>query len=357
MTDRFADKQTVLVVDDAPEHISVLVEILRKDYRVKFAINGRQALAVAMATDSPNLILLDVEMPEMDGYEVCRRIKQDPITRNVPVIFVTALKESEAEEKGFDIGGVDYITKPVNPAIVRARVKTHLALYDQNRVLDELVKERTRQLREALETIKGASLNTIHKLSRAAEFKDVDTGAHLLRMSNYAAAVASKLGLSEETVEAILYAAPMHDIGKIGIPDRILLKPGKLDAVEREIIKQHVTNGVRILEGTKEGFIGMAGTIVLTHHERWDGNGYPNGLKGSEIPIAGRIAAIADVFDALTSKWPYKEAFPLKKSLCLIKEGGGSHFDPEVVDAFFSATDEILSIRDRYKDNGGVLLS
>ena len=267
------------------------------------------------------------------------------------------MKESEAEEKGFDIGGVDYITKPVNPAIVRARVKTHLALYDQNRVLDELVKERTRQLREALETIKGASLNTIHKLSRAAEFKDVDTGAHLLRMSNYAAAVASKLGLSEETVEAILYAASMHDIGKIGIPDRILLKPGKLDAVEREIIKQHVTNGVRILEGTKEGFIGMAGTIVLTHHERWDGNGYPNGLKGSEIPIAGRIAAIADVFDALTSKRPYKEAFPLKKSLCLIKEGGGSHFDPEVVDAFFSATDEILSIRDRYKDNGGVLLS
>ena len=357
MADRFVDKQAVLVVDDAPEHISVLVEILRRDYRVKFAVSGEKALAIAMVKNPPDLILLDVEMPGMDGYEVCRRLKQNPDTRKIPVIFVTALKESEAEEKGFDLGGVDYITKPINPSIVRARVKTHLALYDQNRVLDERVKVRTGQLRKALETIKGASLNTIHKLSRAAEFKDEDTGAHILRMSNYAAAVARKLGLDGEVIEAILYAAPMHDIGKIGTPDRILLKPGKLNAQEWEIMKQHVANGIRILEGSKEGFIQMAKTIVLTHHERWDGNGYPSGLKGEAIPIAGRIAAIADVFDALTSKRPYKEPFSIDKSFRIIKEGRGSHFDTQVVNAFFSAIDEILAIKERYKDDSESLLS
>lgn len=351
MNEQHKKKQTVLVVDDVPEYIDILAAILKKDYRVKFAINGEKTLAIAREKDPPDLILLDVEMPDMDGYEVCRQLKQQEDTRKIPVIFVTAHQESEAEEKGFDIGGVDYITKPVNPSIVKARVRTQLALYDQNRVLDEMVQLRTGQLKKALEDIKGASLNTIHRLSKAAEFKDEDTGSHILRMSNYAAVVARKMGLDEETVEGILYAAPMHDVGKIGTPDRILLKPGKLDPDEWVIMKQHVTNGVKILETTESGFLKMAETIALTHHERWDGSGYPNGLKGEEIDIAGRIVAIADVFDALTSRRPYKEPFSFEKSFGIIEESRDSHFDPQVVDAFFSVTDKILAIKKRHKDN------
>ncbi len=345
-------KQTILVVDDVPENIDVLRGILKEEYKITFALNGEKALSIAGDSNPPDLILLDIMMPEMDGYEVCRQLKTNPATQKIPVIFVTAKGEVKDESKGFEVGCVDYITKPVSPSIVKARVKTQLALYDQNRILEEKVMQRTAQLREAFSKIKSASLDTIHRLSKAAEYKDEDTGAHILRMSNYSAAVARKMELDAATVESILYAAPMHDIGKIGTPDRILLKPGKLDKDEWEIMKQHAANGARILEGSDAEFINLGEVIALTHHEKWDGNGYPKGIKEKEIPLAGRIAAIADVFDALTTKRPYKDPFPLEKAYGIIKESRGSHFDPDVVDAFFAVEGEILEIKERYKDEG-----
>jgi putative two-component system response regulator len=348
-------KWKVLVVDDEPNNLQLLRQILQDQYQLSFATDGAKALDVARKL-KPDIILLDIMMPEMDGYETCRQLKADPVTAKIPVIFVTAMGEVDDERHGFEVGGVDYITKPVSAPIVQARVRTHLSLYDQNRVLEEMVQQRTKQLREAFETIKNASLDTIHRLSRAAEFKDEDTGAHIIRMSNYSAAVARKMGLKEKTVESILYAAPMHDIGKIGTPDHILLKPGKLDPAEWEIMKQHTINGGRILEGSDKGFIKLGEIIALTHHEKWDGSGYPKGLKGKETPKVGRIVAIADVFDALTTKRPYKEPFPIDKSFAIIKEGSGDHFDPAVVEAFFSVEDEILSIKEKYRDEDQSLL-
>jgi putative two-component system response regulator len=290
-------------------------------------------------------------MPGMDGYEVCRTLKGNPVTRKIPVIFVTALSSVREEEKGFAAGGVDYIIKPVSPSIVRQRVKTHMALYDQNRILEEKVVQRTQQLENAFSKIKDSSLETIHILSKAAEYRDEDTASHIYRMSSYSAAIAQKIGLSEKEVESILYAAPMHDVGKIGIPDSILLKPGKLTAQEFEIMKGHTLIGAKILENSKTGFIRLGETIALTHHEWWNGKGYPRGLKGQEIPLEGRIIAVADVFDALTTKRPYKEAFPLDVSFGIIEEKRGSQFDPEVVDAFFAVKSEILQIREKFTDD------
>jgi len=217
------------------------------------------------------------------------------------------------------------------------------------------VAKRTQELQSAFQEIKATSLETIYRLSRAAEYKDEETGAHIMRMSHYSAAVAREIGLPEDEAESILYAAPMHDIGKIGIPDRILLKPGKLDQDEWEIMKQHTAIGGRILERSSAVYIKLGETIALTHHEKWDGTGYPHGLRGEEIPIAGRITAIADVFDALTSKRPYKEPFSIEKSFSIIQEGRGTHFDPQVVDAFFSITAEILAIKERFSSEDASL--
>jgi putative two-component system response regulator len=261
---------------------------------------------------------------------------------------VTSRGEIEDEEKGFKIGAVDYITKPVSPPIVRERVKIHLSLYDQNRSLENKVQERTGQLRKALETVKLNSLDTIFRLSRAAEFKDEDTAGHIQRISQYAAKITEKLNFNHKVVEAILYAAPMHDIGKIGVPDHILLKPGKLNPDEWEIMKQHTVYGARILEGAGRGFIALGEVIALTHHEKWDGSGYPRGLEGKRIPLAGRITAIADVFDALISARPYKKPCSVDRALGIIEKGRKTHFDPQVVDAFFSIKDKILFIKTKY---------
>lgn len=344
------EQQTILIVDDTPQNIDLFTHILSDTYSVKAALNGEKALKIAGADKKPDLILLDIMMPGMNGYEVCRALKADPLTKKIPVIFITAKGHVDDETKGFDLGAADYITKPVSPPIVRARLKTHLDLYDQSRLLEQKVRERTSQLINAFEEIKNASLDTIHRLSMAAEFKDEDTGAHVKRMSNYASIVARKLGLDDTLVESILYAAPMHDIGKIGIPDHILLKPGKLTPEEWEIMKQHTTFGGRILEGSENEFIRLGETIARTHHEKWDGSGYPSGLKGHDIPMEGRIVAIADVFDALTSRRPYKEPFSIEKSFAIIREGRGTQFDPDVVDAFFDSKEEILTIKETYLD-------
>lgn len=344
-------KRTILIVEDSPENIDVLAGILKKDYRLKIATDGEKALSIVAQAEPPDLILLDIQMPGMDGYEVCCALKENPVTRKIPVIFVTALSSVQEEEKGFAAGGVDYIIKPVRPAIVRQRVKTHLALYDQNRILEEKVARRTRQLENAFLRIKDNSLETIHILSRAAEYRDEDTGSHIYRMSNYSAAIAGQLGLPEKFVESILYAAPMHDVGKICIPDNILLKPGTLTDDETVIMRQHTLIGARILENSKTEFIKRGEIIALTHHEWWNGQGYPKGLKGKDIPLEGRIIAVADVFDALTTKRPYKEPFPLDVSFRIIAENKGRQFDPEVVDAFFSIKNEILKIRKQYSDD------
>ena len=342
-------KQTLLIVDDAPENIDMLYGFLGNGFKIKVALNGEDALKIAFKTP-PDLILLDIMMPGMDGYEVCRQLKAADATKKIPIIFVTAKEESKNEERGFQLGAADYIRKPFRATIVRERIKTHLALYDQNRTLEEKVHERTAQLNKAFETIKATSLHTIHRLSRAAEYRDEDTGTHILRISNYSAIVARELGHNEKSVESILYAAPMHDIGKIGTPDRILLKSEKLDSDEWEIMRKHTINGASILEGSNRGFIELGKIIALTHHEKWDGSGYPKGLKGKEIPQVGRIVAIGDVFDALTSRRPYKEAFSLEKSYEIIRENRGSLFDQDVVDAFFSCIDEIIAIKEKYKD-------
>lgn len=356
-------RSRILVVDDEDRNLRLMEALLIPlGYEVIMANDGEEALEKVREIP-PDVILLDIMMPKMDGFEVTRRLKEEEDTSIIPIVMVTALKEVEDRVNALEVGADDFLSKPVDKTELKARVQSLLKVKAYNdhmrnyqKELEAEVAKRTEQPRRAFEKIKGASLDTIHRLSRAAEYKDEDTGAHILRMSHYSAAVARKMGLNDVTVESILYAAPMHDIGKISTPDRILLKPGKLDQDEWEIMKQHTTVGGRILEGSDTEFIRLAEVVALTHHEKWDGSGYPKGLKGAKIPLVGRIVAIGDVFDALTSKRPYKEPFSLEKSYGIIREGRGNHFDPDVVDAFFAVEDEILAIKDKCKDEHESLL-
>lgn len=331
-------QQTILVVDDTPENIDVLAGVLRGSYKVKAAISGRKALDIASSTPRPDMVLLDIMMPEMDGYEVLSRLKSNPITAQIPVIFVTAMTEHEDEEKGLDLGAVDYITKPISPRIVLARVKTHLALYNQNRELERKVHRRTQELRES-------RFDVIRHLAKAAEFKDTDTGLHVVRMSHYSRIVARAINASAEWAELIFNAAPMHDVGKIGIPDSILLKPGKLTPQEWDVMKQHTIIGADILGDDPSELIQLAREIALSHHERWDGSGYPYGLAGEDIPLSGRIVAIADVFDALVSNRPYKKAWTIDQAMQLIEKDSGTHFDPRLVQAFRQNIAEVVRLK------------
>ncbi|SHO54515.1 response regulator [Vibrio quintilis] len=337
------DKQVVLVVDDTSDNIDVISGILRSDYKVKAALSGQKALKIAQSTPAPDIILLDVMMPEMDGYEVCRRLKDNPQTRNIPVIFVTAKDADSDEAFGLDLGAVDYITKPVSPAIVQARVRTHLSLYDQNRHLEKTVRERTKDLIQT-------QLQIIRRLGRAAEFKDNETGLHVIRMSHYSRLIAEALDLPDNYSDLIFKAAPMHDVGKIGIPDSVLLKPGKLDDQEWELMRQHPQFGTDIIGYHDSELLKEAGIIALAHHEKWDGSGYPNGLKGEEIPLSARIVAIADVFDALTTERPYKKAWEVSDAVALIDQESGRHFDPELVAVFHQVLPDILEIKQEYAE-------
>lgn len=334
--------QTILVVDDVPENILILADILSGKYRVKAANNGKKALQIAFDT-VPDIILLDIMMPCMDGYEVCRRLKEDPRTRGIPVIFITAMGEIEDETRGFALGAVDYITKPVSPPIVLARVETHLQLHDQNRALEKKVRQRTAEL-------DNTRLEIIRRLGLAAEYRDNETGMHVIRMSHYSCIIARGMGMHETEINLILNATPMHDVGKIGISDKILLKPGKLDPDERKIMERHAEFGARIIGKHDSPLLQMARLAALTHHEKWNGQGYPQRLKGEEIPLIGRIVAIADVFDALTSKRPYKPAWPLEKAVALIQEESGRHFDPALVPVFMDNLPQILEIMTTHAD-------
>ena len=340
------DKATILVVDDTPENIDILVGILGDDYKVKVAIDGPRALALVAKT-LPDLILLDVMMPGMNGYEVCKQLKQEPLTCHIPVIFVTALSEVADEAQGFALGAVDYITKPVSAPVVKARVKTHLALYDQKRLLEQQVKERTQELEET-------RFEIIRRLGRAAEYKDNETGLHVVRMSHYARLLAIKLGLPSTFCELLYNAAPMHDIGKIGTPDAVLKKPGKLDAEEWKIMQQHAAIGAEIIGEHGDPLLQMARRIALTHHEKWDGSGYPDKLTKDAIPISARLMALADVFDALISARIYKPSFPYNKARDIIAAESGKHFDPDLVSEFLEGFDDFVAIAEKYHVNNKI---
>ena len=336
----------ILIVDDTPDNIDILVESLKDDYQLKAAVNGARALEIASGQSRPDMILLDVMMPGMDGYEVCRRLKANPMTSDIPVIFVTARHEPDDEKQGLDLGAVDYIVKPISPAIVQARVRTHLALFDQKRELEREVKHQTRELIHS-------RLQVVQRLGRAAEFKDNETGLHVIRMSHYSRLLAQAYGGSERWVDMLFTAAPMHDVGKIGIADYILLKPGRLDADEWEIMKKHTLYGAEIVGDDSSPLLQMSRTIALTHHEKWDGSGYPAGLAGTDIPLEGRITAISDVFDALTSSRPYKKAWSEADAIQYIRYQSGNHFDPQLVTLFERVLPDILAIKSRYLDENG----
>ena len=340
-------KNTILIVDDAPENIDVLRGILKDHYQLKIATNGKKALKIAnsdLKEDRPDLILLDIMMPEMDGYEVCRQLKGNYKTAGIPVIFVTAKGEVEDEAKGFDLGAVDYMTKPVSSILVLKRVQNHLNLYDQKCLLDDQVKLQTQVIDET-------RFQIIQRLGRAAEYKDNETGMHVMRMSHYSEVLALAAGMSAEEATLLLNASPMHDIGKIGIADNILLKPAKLDEEEWEQMQQHPQIGADIIGNHQSVMLNMAKEIALTHHEKYDGTGYPNGLKGEEIPLTARIVAIADVFDALTTERPYKKAWTVDDALELLKEEAGAHFDPILVATFIEAIPDILALKQKYAES------
>ncbi len=323
-------KHSLLLVDDEATNLQLLRHTLQHEYRLIFAKDGKTALKLAQQ-EQPDLILLDIMMPDMSGYDVCEQLKNIQALRHVPIIFVTALSDSGDEQKGFALGAVDYITKPFNPAIVKARVRTHLSLV---------------QAEEVLET----RLQIVQCLGKAAEYRDNETGMHILRISHFARTIAKAIGFSDEQADELLHAAPMHDVGKIGIPDAILLKPGKLTAEEWEVMRQHPAIGARIIGEHKSSLLQLAATIALCHHEKWDGSGYPNGLAGEDIPLEARIVSLVDVFDALTSVRPYKKAWPIEEALEFIRDQSGSHFDPMLVDVFINCLPEILRIRDRWAD-------
>ena len=353
------EKRRILVVDDEERNLRLMEAMLAPlGHDVSLARNGREALELA-ERENVDLILLDVMMPEMDGFEAATRLRERDKTRQVPIVMVTALRDVEHRVRALEVGADDFLSKPVDGTELEARVRSLLKvkayndhMRDYQRELEAEVAKRTDELRLAYASLKEASLDTIIRLSRAAEYKDDDTGAHVLRMSHYAAVVARALGEHEKSVDELLHAAPMHDVGKIGIPDRILLKPGRLDDDEWKIMRRHCQFGRKILEGANNDVMRLAETVAFTHHEKWDGSGYPRGSKGDDIPRAGRIVAIADVFDALTSRRPYKEPFSLDRSFTILKEGRGAHFEPDVVDAFFSVESEILAIKSKYMDEG-----
>nr|WP_320165954.1 two-component system response regulator [uncultured Methylophaga sp.] len=320
----------ILIVDDEPTNLRVLRQILQNDYALSFARSGKDALAL-IDKEMPDLILLDIMMPEMTGLEVCQQLKARPDTSHIPIIFVTALQDPDDEARGFDIGAVDYIIKPIVPSTVLARVKTHISLVKA----DEL---------------RATHIDLIERLGRAAEYKDNETGLHVQRMSRYAKIIALGYGFDESTANELMMAAPMHDIGKIGIADKILLKPDKLTSEEFSEMKTHTLIGAEILANSTSRLIQLAHTVALTHHEKWDGTGYPNGLKGDEIPLAGRIVAIADIFDALTSARPYKEAWPVEEAIEFINEQSGKHIDPALPPILIEHLPDILKVKQAFSD-------
>lgn len=360
-----ASQSTILIVDDAPDNLMLISNLLKDKYKIKVVNSGEKALKIVQSEHKPDLILLDILMPVMDGYETLSRIKEDPKTGDIPVIFLTALSEAEDEKKGLEIGAADYITKPISPSIMLARIKTQLEnkaasdfLRDQNSYLDTEVQKRTQEI-SAIQEV------TILALASLAETRDSDTGNHIKRTQHYVKVLAQHLQknikfsscLDEVMIKTLFMSAPLHDIGKVGIPDRILLKPGKFTPEEFEIMKTHTTLGANAIAraeaelGIEVKFLKIAKEIALYHQEKFDGSGYPEGLKGEAIPLSARIMAVADVYDALISKRVYKEPTTHEKALEIMKDGRGTHFDPDILDAFLEIEDKFLEIAIHYADS------
>lgn len=350
-------KKRILVVDDEPHNRALLTMSLEKlGYEVIEAENALKAFSVL--DRSFDLVLADVMMPEVNGFEMVRRIRANEETSDLPVIMVTTLSEKQDRITALEAGANDFVSKPVDLTELKVRVKSLLRQKEQQdeiknfqAELHRMVEDRTEKLKLALDELDHAHRESVLHLCNAAEYKDEETAAHILRMSNYAALIAREIKMSKKQVDLIRISSPMHDVGKIGIPDNILLKPGPLDAEEWETMKSHPLIGANILGGGHSEYVKMGALIAEFHHEKWDGSGYPHGLRGKDIPLPGRICAVADVFDALTSKRPYKDAFPLEVALPIMKEGRGTHFDPDVLDAFLDNLDEVLKIKATYSDD------
>lgn len=358
------ERETLLVVDDTPENLAFMSGLLKDLYRVKVANNGEKALTIVQSNNPPDLVLLDIMMPGLDGYEVCRLIKADHQTADIPIIFLTAKSEIEDERKGLELGAADYITKPVSPPILIARVKTQLTLKasadflrDKNVFLEQEVARRTQEI-QAIQDV------TIQVMASLAETRDNETGNHIRRTQNYVKALAEHLKdhprfrhfLSDSIIQQLYKSAPLHDIGKVGIPDHILLKPGRLTPEEFEMMKTHTTLGRdAIIQAEKSlgmtvDFLQLAKEIAYSHQEKWDGSGYPEGLSGDNIPISARLMALADVYDALISRRVYKEPMSHEEAVAILQAGRGSHFDPDIVDAFLDIQAEFQAIAQRFVD-------
>jgi putative two-component system response regulator len=360
-----AERPTILIVDDTPENLMLMNALLGDHYRTKVANHGERALQIAAQLPPPDLILLDVMMPGIDGYEVCRRLKAVPATAHIPVIFLTASTDSLDQQRAFDVGAVDFISKPVSAPVVLARVRTHVELKTSRdelssryRTLEEEVARRTREVM-AIQDV------TIRVIGSLAETRDNETGNHIRRTQNYVRLLATRLSahprftaqLPPGVIESLYKSAPLHDIGKVGIPDHILLKPDKLTPEEFEIMKTHTVLGREAIEraeielGFEVGFLRFAKEIAQSHQEKWDGSGYPEGLVGEAIPLSARLMALADVYDALISKRVYKPAFSHDESMRLIANGRGTHFDPEIYDAFLDVADEFRKVAQQFADH------
>ncbi|WP_347986197.1 HD domain-containing phosphohydrolase [Methylomonas sp. AM2-LC] len=327
----------ILIVDDEPTNLALLHQILKDDYPLIFANSGQEALLMS-AKQPISMILLDIQMPEMSGYEVCSALKADPMTASIPVIFVTALNDYGNEETGFLLGCVDYLIKPVVPSLVRSRVRTHLSLVQASQ-------------------LKQSQRDTIFILGEAGHYRDNDTGLHIWRMAAYSKTLAKALGWTEPNVELLELAAPMHDTGKIGIPDSILCKPGKLTPEEWKIMQTHSQIGYDILSKSDAPLLKLAAEIALHHHEKWNGTGYPNALKEKDIPESARIVAIADVFDALTMDRSYKKAWPVEQAINMIKENAAQHFDPYMVSCFMDILPQLLTIKMQWENIESICLA
>ncbi len=360
-------ESSILVVDDIPENIQYISELLKDHYKIKIATNGEKALKIADSTPQPDLVLLDIQMPGMDGYEVCQRLKDAKSTRDIPVIFLTGMSSMEDERRGLELGAVDYIAKPISPSVLLVRVKTHLRLREasqflkhQNQILEEKVQQRTRQLAILQDT-------TMVAMGSLAETRDSETGNHIRRTQRYIKTLASCAAehprfnntLDEDFIDLLYKSAPLHDIGKVGVPDNILLKPAKLSPAEFDIMKLHTVYGRNAIDAAEKcidrsdsnDFLAIAKEIAYSHQEKWDGSGYPEGLSGDDIPVAARLMAIADVYDALISKRVYKEAFPHEEAVHIIRQGKGIHFDPDLADIFLTAADEFNRIALQFSDS------
>ena len=359
-------RTSVLVVDDSAENLALLHGLLKERYRVQLADSGERALRLLEHVHLPDLILLDVMMPGIDGHEVCRRVKSQARTRDIPVMFLTSLSDSADETHGLELGEVDYITKPVSAPILLARVATHLGvkamqdlLRDQKHHLELEVRRRTAEVLATRDA-------TIHALASLAETRDLETGNHIRRTQRYVRLLAEQLCghprfanflCGDGIIELLFKCAPLHDIGKVGIPDHILLKPGRFDAAEFEIMKRHTTLGREAIEraardvGADLPFLRVAEQSVHGHHEKWDGSGYPQGLAGDAIPIPARLMALADVYDALISRRVYKAGMPHEQAAAIILSGAGTHFDPDVVEAFRALQESFQIVARTYADS------